>query len=176
MDPNGPVVVVVANPGGPGRTGAAARLVAERVAALAVDPGAAPRAIVEIDLADQPEGLLRWGSPLAKAHLATIAGGAALLLATPTYKATYTGLLKIFCDQVSAGELAGIPTVALMTGGSDTHALAVDVHLTPLLLELGASLPARGLYLAGPAVDDPTAAIDTWWLAAEAPLTRALRP
>jgi FMN reductase len=174
MNSNGPVVVVVGNPGGPGRTGAAARVVAERIAAVGTTDGDRGRAIVEIDLADGPERLLAWGSPLAAEHRATIDGARALVVATPTYKAAYTGLLKLFLDQVGAGELAGIPTVAVMTGGSDAHALAIDVHLAPVLVELGASLPARGVYLAGPAVDDPVPGIEAWWVAAEAPLTRAL--
>jgi FMN reductase len=182
MNPDGPVVTIVANPGGPGRTGAAARGVADRVAglraaAVAADAAAATTDgpdVVEIDLAQEPERLLAWGSLLAGMHRATIAGGSALVVATPTYKASFTGLLKIFLDQIDAGELAGIPTVALMTGGSDAHALAVDVHLAPVLLELGASLPVRGLYLSGPAVDEPGPAIDAWWATAAAPLTRAL--
>jgi len=174
MNPDGPVVTIVANPGGPGRTGAAARLVAERVASLGATEASAATEIVEIDLAQEPERLLAWGSLLAGMHRVTIESGSALVVATPAYKATYTGLLKIFLDQIDAGELAGIPTVALMTGGSDAHALAIDVHLAPVLVELGASLPVRGLYLAGPAVDEPGPAIDAWWTAAAAPLGRAL--
>jgi FMN reductase len=174
MNPNGYVVVVVANPGGPGRTGGAALQLADRIAAFGGRDGHSAREVVTIDLADRPERLLAFGSPLATEHRSTIEGGRALVVATPTYKATYTGLLKIFLDQVGAGELAGIPTVALMTGGSDAHALAVDVHLAPLLAELGASLPVRGLYLSGAAVDEPGAAIDAWWRTAEAPLKRAL--
>lgn len=175
MNVNGPVVVVVANPGGPGRTGTAALAVAHRLASIGAPDVDDRSPIVEVDLADGPERLLGWGSELAARHRAVIDGGRALVVATPTYKATYTGLLKVFLDSVGAGELGGIPTVPIMTGGSDAHRLAVDVHLTPLLLELGASLPARGLYLAGPEVDDQEPAIDTWWSAAGPPLARALR-
>ena len=34
-----------------------------------------------------------------------------------------------------------------MLGASPTHALAVENHLRPLLVELGSSVPSRGLYL-----------------------------
>ena len=34
-----------------------------------------------------------------------------------------------------------------MTGAGAHHALAVEVHLRPVLVELGASLPTRGLYV-----------------------------
>lgn len=175
MNRNGYVVVVIANPGGPGRTGAAALEVAERIAAIGRRDGHSAPEVVTIDLADAPERLLEWAAPLAAEHRATIGKGRALVVATPTYKATYTGLLKIFLDQIGAGELAGIPTVPVMTGGSDAHSMALDVHLTPLLVELGASVPARGLYLAGEAVDEPGQAVETWWLAASGPLERALR-
>ena len=175
MDPNGPVVVVVANPGGAGRTGAAALLVAERIRALSPRIGLdGTDELVVIDLAAEPERLLGWGSLLAGSHQATIDRGRALVVASPTYKATYTGLLKIFVDHIESGDLRGIPTVAMMTGGSSAHALAVEVHLAPLLTEIGASVVTRGLYLAGPAVDDPAPTIDAWWAGAQGPLTRAL--
>jgi FMN reductase len=34
-----------------------------------------------------------------------------------------------------------------MLGGAPNHQLAVDVHFTPLLLELGATVPVRGLFV-----------------------------
>ena len=85
------------------------------------------------------------------------------MVASPTYKAAYTGLLKLFLDQFDHDELAGVPTVALMTGGSPAHALAVEVHLRPVLVEIGASLPTRGVFLAGPEVDDPDRSSNPGW-------------
>ena len=69
------------------------------------------------------------------------------MVASPTYKATYTGLLKLFFDGYGPEPLAGTAAVPLMIGAGPAHALAVDVHLTPLLHELGASVPWRGLYV-----------------------------
>ena len=69
------------------------------------------------------------------------------MVASPTYKATYTGLLKLFLDGYGPSPLAGVEAVPLMVGAAPHHALAVDVHLTPLLLELGAPVPRRGLYV-----------------------------
>jgi FMN reductase len=70
-----------------------------------------------------------------------------LVIASPTFKATYTGLLKLFLDQFGAGELGQIPTFALMLGGSLAHSLAPELTLRPVLVEIGASCPAPGLYL-----------------------------
>jgi len=74
-----------------------------------------------------------------------------LVVASPTYKATYTGLLELFLDGYGPAPLAGVEAVPLMVGAAPHHALAVDVHLTPLLLELGASVPAAALRARVPA-------------------------
>jgi FMN reductase len=99
---------------------------------------------------------------------------AALVVASPTYKAAYTGLTKLFLDRFDHDELGGLPTVAMMTGGSPAHSLAVEVHLVPVLVEIGASCATRGLYLQGPEIDDPAAAIDAWFARAGPVLERML--
>ena len=45
------------------------------------------------------------------------------------------------------GRPGGDGAVAVLLGGSPGHRLAVDVHLTPLLPELGASVPARSMFV-----------------------------
>jgi FMN reductase len=76
-----------------------------------------------------------------------------LVIASPTYKATYSGLLKAFLDRLATGSLAGKTAVPLLLGGAPNHQLAVDVHFTPLLLELGAAVPVRGLFVLESDVD-----------------------
>jgi FMN reductase len=160
-----PVVVVVGNPQPKSRT----RTAAELVAGFVADGGS----IDTIDLADHGPALLEWGSRVVAELKATVLGGARLVVATPTYKAAYTGLLKLFLDQFGHGELGGVPTVPMMTGGSRDHALAVEVHLRPVLVEIGASCPTRGLFLAGPEVDEPGPAVSAWWEDAGPVLDRA---
>ena len=77
------------------------------------------------------------------------------MVASPTYKATYTGLLKLFLDQIGTGDLAGVVAVPLMLGAGPGHALAPDLLLKPVLVELGATTPTQGLYLIDRAWDDP---------------------
>jgi len=167
-DVTGRIVVVVGNPQPRSRTSAAATLVGERLAALV----AADVDIVE--LADHGPGLLAWGDPGIDELRRKVLASSALVVATPTYKATYTGLTKLFLDRFDSGELAGKTTVALMTGGSPAHSLALPVHLTPVLSEIGASCPAPGLYLSGPQVDHPGPPVDEWFSTAEPVLRRAL--
>ena len=127
-----------------------------------------------IDLAEVGAPLLAWGDPSVADLKAQVLGARALVVASPTYKATYTGLLKLFLDQFDHDELGGLTTVAMMTGGAPNHSLAVLVHLTPVLVEIGASCPTRGIYLAGPEIDDPAPSIDRWFAHAGPVLANAL--
>ena len=67
--------------------------------------------------------------------------------ALPTYKASYTGLLKIFLDLFPGGGLRGVTAFPVMPGAGPHHALAPELLLKPVLVELGATCPMRGLYL-----------------------------
>lgn len=74
---------------------------------------------------------------IAQAHRAlSLAQG--VLIATPIYKAAYSGLLKLFLDGLPPDALRGKPVLALATGGSPGHLLAIDYALKPVLSALGA--------------------------------------
>lgn len=61
-----------------------------------------------------------------------------LIVATPIYKAAYSGLLKLFLDLLPADALRGKTVLPLATGGSLAHLLALDYALKPVLSVLGA--------------------------------------
>jgi FMN reductase len=65
-----------------------------------------------------------------------------LIIATPSYKGTYTGLLKVFLDQFAAGALAGVIAVPVAVAGSPAHAEATAADLLRLVRELGATAPS----------------------------------
>ena len=136
------VVAVVGNPRPASRTHRAALQLRDAVAGRTASPNTGL-----VDLADLGPELLDPASERRAAALAEAAAAGILVVASPTYKATYTGLLKLFFDAYGPTPLAGVLAVPLMIGAAPQHALAVDVHLTPLLLELGAGCPARGLYV-----------------------------
>src|SRR5690348_17015640 len=104
-------VTVVGNPKPASRTRAAA----ETVARSLLDLGGGGENTT-IDLAEHGNALLAWGSPTVGGLKASALGADALVVASPTYKGAYTGLLKLFLDQFDKDELRGKPTVALMTG------------------------------------------------------------
>jgi FMN reductase len=93
------------------------------------------------------------------------------VVGSPVYKASYTGVLKAFCDHISAGQLAGKVAIPLMVGGSLQHCLALDVHLRPLLVELGATCPSPGLYVVETELDQLDAQVAAY-VARTIPLLR----
>jgi FMN reductase len=132
-------VIVVGNPKPRSRTLAASRLVVEKLT------GAGPDLV--LDLADFGAALLDWNDPTVAGAVADVQKADLLIVASPTYKATYTGLLKLFLDRFGAGSLGGVTAVPLMLGGDFRHSLAPEAFLKPVLAELGASTPTRGLFL-----------------------------
>ncbi len=133
------VVVVVGNPKLKSRTRSAAEAVVQGLT------GTTPTAVIEV--AELGPALLGWGAPPVNEAKQLVRDADLVVFASPTFKATYTGLLKLFLDQFAAGELAGTPAVALMLGAGLQHALAPELSLRPVLAEIGASLPAPSLYL-----------------------------
>ncbi|MEU5881363.1 NAD(P)H-dependent oxidoreductase [Spirillospora sp. NPDC047279] len=137
-------VVIIGNPRPGSRTATAATGAARAVAEAAGIPDT-PEII---DLSELAPLLLRPEPADAVAEaLDRVLSADVILVASPTYKGTYTGLLKVFLDRVAGGALAGKIALPLLLLGAPQHALAVEVHLRPLLVELGATVPTPGLAL-----------------------------
>ena len=132
------IVVVVGNPKPRSRTYQAAHIVAEKLAG---------RRELSVDLTDLGHALLDWSDSGVADVVAAVQASDLAVVASPTYKATYTGLLKLFLDRIPSGALASVTAVPLMLGGHWRHALAADLLLKPVLVELGATCPTRGLFL-----------------------------
>ncbi len=73
-----------------------------------------------------------------------------VVIATPIYKAAYSGLLKTFLDLLPQDGLAGKAVLPLATGGSIAHLLAIDYALKPVLHALGARHIADAVFVADP--------------------------
>lgn len=142
------VAVVVGNPKPGSRTLAAAVHVARELT------GAEPDLVV--DLADLGPALLDWTDPGVSALVEQVGAADLVVVASPTYKAAYTGLLKLFLDRFPTDGLRGV-AVPLMLGAGPGHALAPELTLRPVLTEIGGLVPAKGLYVVDAAFDDPAA-------------------
>ena len=164
------IAVVVGNPKPRSRTLAAATHVARELAGQESDWS--PDLVV--DLAELGPALLDWADPDVTDLVKQVGAADLVVVASPTYKAAYTGLLKLFLDRFAGGTgLSGL-AVPLMLGGSPAHSLAPELTLRPVLTEIGGTVPGRGLYVVDAQHDDPAAYAD--WLAATRPIvTRYLR-
>ena len=161
------LIVLVGNPRPQSRTLAVAELVAGRVADIT---GATHD--LTIDLCNYSAALFSWPhEELAKVN-ETVAEAEIVVVATPTYKASYTGLLKAFLDRYPSGGLEGTVAIPVMTIADPMHTLAVDFTLRPLLIELGASVPTRGLAFQTAQMDIATEVVDTWAAANRTVLTK----
>ncbi len=170
--PSAPAVVVVSGNPRPGsRTLGAAEAAAHRIATvLGIDD------VATIDLATFAAEILAPEHPAADAAKERLAGATVAVIATPVYKAAYTGLLKSFLDLYGNDGLAGVVAVPLVVSGSPAHALAGEVHLRPVLVELGAVVPARSLTVTEAQLADLDGVIDAWLERAGEPLRRATSP
>jgi FMN reductase len=162
--------IVVGNPKPRSRTRQVAEALATAVAAV-VGLTAAER--MTVDLAELGPLLFDQSSTRVRASVEGIRRCSLVVVASPTYKATYTGLLKSYLDWFSSTDLVGVTAVPLMVGAAADHALAVEVHLRPVLVELGATLPTRGLYVTEPQLEMVSDVI-TAWLQEAAPRLRAV--
>jgi len=109
--------------------------------------------------------------PAAFAAVQAIEEADLLVVASPVYRASYTGLLKHLFDFVGHKALVGRPVLLAATGGSDSHLLMIDHQLRPLFAFFDALPLPLGIYategdfddykLASPAVSERIArAID----------------
>jgi FMN reductase len=157
MTPQLRAAVVVGNPKPRSRTYQAALLVTERLT------GAAPQVVV--DVVELGSGLLDGQDQASTDAVAAVRSADLVVVASPTYKGAYTGLLKVFLDRFPSNGLAGITAVPLMLGAGPGHALAPEHSLRPVLVELGATTPTRGLFLIDRDFADPDV-LDPWLAAA----------
>ncbi|MBC7498963.1 MAG: NADPH-dependent FMN reductase [Herminiimonas sp.] len=81
-----------------------------------------------------------------KAAQAQVARVDAVVIATPVYKAAYSGILKAFLDLLPQDALAGKLVLPLATGGSQSHMLALDYALRPVLSSLAAKHVLPSIY------------------------------
>jgi len=137
---------------------------------------AEPSAHLVVDLAEHAPSLFDWSAAELSRLTAEVAAADVAIFASPTYKAAYTGMLKAFLDRYGNNGLAGVVAVPVMTGGWPGHLLAVEVHLRPVLVELGATIPSRGLYVTEPEFATLDAAIAKWAESAVPLIRRALNP
>lgn len=144
--PTADVVVLVGNP----RPGSRTRALAEAVTSALLDKlGESPDRVQVLELAEivgvsfGPEPA--YGAKAGLDPFAAVRSARLLVVATPTYKGSYTGLLKVFLDQFGHRQLTSVTAVPVAVAAAPEHADAAASALRDVLVELGARVPAPPL-------------------------------
>lgn len=111
-------------------------------------------AAASYDLTDLQPGLGGAGTlddldGLPRAIMAAILSADALVVGSPVYKGSYTGLFKHLFDLIDPAALVGKPVLLTATGGGDKHALVIEHQLRPLFGFFEASTLPTGIYASG---------------------------
>ncbi|MET0541052.1 MAG: NADPH-dependent FMN reductase [Variovorax sp.] len=136
------VLLIGGSPSAPSRSTALLEAVGERLARR----GARIEHVSVRQLPAQPLLLAEWAHPAIAHAIAQVAQARVVVVATPVYKAAYSGVLKVFLDLLSQGALKGKTVLPLATGGSPHHMLALDYALRPVLQALSARHILPGIY------------------------------
>lgn len=88
-------------------------------------------------------------SPELAEHLENAVSSDLLVVATPVYKGSYTGLLKLFVDLLAQDALHEHAVILAATGGSDHHSLVIEHELRPLFGFFRAHTVPTGIYARG---------------------------
>ncbi len=137
------VLIISGSPSRTSRTERLAASVAERIASRDV-------VTALLDVRHLPaEDLLhaRFDAPKIVEALARVEAADGIVVATPIYKAAYSGLLKTFLDVLPQFGLRGKVVLPLATGGSIAHVLAIDYALRPVLSSLDPLHVVNGLFV-----------------------------
>ena len=137
-------------------TPSSSRLLADQLSAAVADElsgrGISSR-IETIEVRDHAHDLtnnLLTGFPSAELRevLETVEAADALIVVSPTFSASYSGLFKMFFDVLDDQALAGKPVLLGATGGTERHSLVLDFALRPLFAYLKALPVPTGVYAA----------------------------
>jgi len=139
---------LVAISGGLQRPSRSAAL-AEHLLDLISDELPCEQRLVELgQLAPELAGAV-WRSQLPDAverELAAVEQADLLVVVTPVFRGSYTGLFKHFFDFIHQDALIDKPVLLAATGGSERHALVIEHQLRPLFSFFQARTLPMGVY------------------------------
>lgn len=137
------VAILMCSPSYNSKTAKVGNYVATALQAMSIDA-------VPINLRELPAEPLLLGDvahPEIAAAANAVLGADGVVIATPVFKAAYSGLLKVFLDLLPQYALAGKVVLPLATGGSMAHVLALDYALRPVLQSMNPLTVLPSLFL-----------------------------
>lgn len=139
------VVVVNGSPNVRSKTIGLANLVTDHLGRML------PIAVHRIDVYSLGHGLTdatkrEEVSPEVERELAAVEAADIIVAATPVYRASYSGMFKVFFDLIDQYGITNTPVILVATGGSDRHALVIEHALRPLFGFFQADVLPVGYY------------------------------
>lgn len=92
--------------------------------------------------------LTGFPSPTLQAAIDQVTGADGLIVASPVFNASYSGLFKTFFDVIEHESLVGRPVLLAATGGTARHSLVLEHALRPLFSYLGADTVRTAVFAA----------------------------
>ncbi|MGP3592998.1 NADPH-dependent FMN reductase [Vagococcus sp. WN89Y] len=136
------VITLAGSPRFPSRSSALLAYARERLSALNIE-------VYHWHLHNfEPQDLLyaRFDSPALQTFIEQLKTAEGIVVATPVYKASFSGALKTVLDLLPERALEGKVVLPVATGGTIAHMLAVDYALKPVLSALKAQEILHGVF------------------------------
>lgn len=130
------------------------RLLADRLGAATQQAlGDRPNRVESIELREYAHEitdhlLTGFPGPNLRAVLDELAEASALIVVTPIFSASYSGLFKSFLDVIDPAALTGKPVLIAATGGTARHSLALEFAIRPLFAHLRAQTVPTAVFAA----------------------------
>lgn len=150
------VSVLVGNPVSGSRTSAVAKVVGERLAGEAIDLDHV------VELHDHAQELFASEDERLVGAQELVTSAEVLVVATPVYKASFTGLLKAFLDRLEPTALESTVVVPVVVSASSAHGALADLQLRAVLEAVGAHLPVPSLVIEEHHLDHLPQYVDAW--------------
>lgn len=136
------ILLLAGSPSAPSRSTRVLHHIGEKLALLG-------HRYTKLDVRDLPGDAVMhadFGNAAIQSALAQVAAASAVVVATPVYKAAYSGALKAFLDLLPQFGLQDKLVLPLATGGGQSHMLALDYALRPVLSSLGPRYVLQSIY------------------------------
>ena len=147
------------------------RLLADRLAAAVDRHAPAPARVQVIELRDLAVEIAHaftngFPGPALTAAQETVTAADGLIVVTPVFTASYSGLFKSFFDVLDKDALDGKPVLIAATAGTARHSLALEHAMRPLFAYLRAVVVPTAVFAAA---DRPVISV------ASSPAARSIR-
>jgi FMN reductase len=139
-----PILMIAGSPSAPSRSAAVSGY-AEGYLQQRYGIEAALLNVRDLDPAELIHG--RYDGPSIVPAIQQVATAQAIILITPVYKASYTGVLKTFLDLLPQAAFAEKIVLPIAIGGSPAHMLVIDYAIRPVVGTLGTYHTLQGVYL-----------------------------